>query len=550
MTRAQRAAVRFIAAVLLLALVALGVLLNNDRLWLGVLALSVPLVALTLWRGAPPGQPLFNRTIGKLAHILLTLLVVLSVQLVRVQVLTADAVQARTAQTERGTVRNPRILQEQLAGLRGEIYTADGVKIVGREIGPDKTVLRTYPDGDADYLVGYYNPARYGMSNLELAYNDALAGRTAADPLAALTGSLLHQPLKGNDLTLTIVNALQAQAAQLLGKRNGSVILLDAKTGAVLVMVTNPRLNPAGLAPNPGNDPATYWAQLRNDPATPFLLRPTQGLYTPGSIFKTITAAAAIDSGKARPDTKYEDRGVYNIEGYQLLEKNIPKGRENQQSWSLEEAYAYSLNVVFAQVGTRTLGGPALAEYARRFGFGEEIPFDLPTSASRVTDQPDFLQNGPAIAQTAFGQGQLLVTPLQMALVAAAMANDGKEMEPYLVQSVRRPDGVTAQTRAPQVWKQPVRAETAAQMRALMENSAKVGYANTATLPGVVMGGKTGTAEVPNGNPQAWYIGYAQGATTTFAIAVLLENGGEGAVVSAPIAKQLLQSALAYDAKR
>lgn len=550
MTRGQRGAIRFIAGVLAVGVVTLGVLLNNDRLWLVAIALCVPLVALALWRGAPPGQPLFNRTVGKMAHILLTLLVILSVQLVRVQVINADAVQGRTAQTERGTVRNPRILQGQLEALRGEIYSADGVKIVGRQIAPDKTILRTYPDGVADYLVGYYNPARYGMSNLELAYNDELAGRAAANPLASLTGSLLHEPLKGNDLTLTLVNTLQTQAAQLLGNRNGSVVLLDAKTGAVLVMASNPRLNPAGLAPNPGNDPATYWEQLRNDPSSPFLLRPTQGLYTPGSIFKTVTAAAAIDTGKARPDTKYEDRGVYNIEGYQLLEKNIPKGRENQQSWSLEEGYAYSLNVVFAQVGTRTLGGPTLAEYARRFGFGEEIPFDLPTSASRVTDQPDFLQSGPAIAQTAFGQGQLLVTPLQMALVAAAMANDGAEMEPYLVQSVRRPDGVTAQTRAPKVWKQPVRAETAAQMRVLMENSAKVGYANTATIPGVVMGGKTGTAEVPNGNSQAWYIGYAQGAKTTFAIAVLLENGGEGSVVSAPIAKQLLQSALTYDAKR
>jgi peptidoglycan glycosyltransferase len=550
MTRGQLAAIRIVAFLLAVCIVTFGVLLDNDHLWLVCIALCVPLVALALWRGGAPNQPLFNRTSQKVAHILMTLLVILSMQLVRTQVVNSSALQSKTAQTSIGVVRNPRILQSELEALRGEIFTADGTKIVGRQVAPNKQVLRTYLDPNSDYLVGYFNPARYGESNLELAYNDELSGQAAADPVKALEWSLLHQPLQGNDLNLTLVKSLQDQATALLAGHKGSVVLMDAKTGAVLVMVSNPHLDPAGLAPNPGNDPATYWDQLRNDPNSPFLTRPTQGLYAPGSVFKTVTAAAAIDTGKARPDTKYEDRGVYNIEGYQLLEQNIPKGRESQQAWTLEEGYAYSLNVVFAQVAAQTLGGPVLADYAQKFGFGAEIPFELPTNPSRVTDRPDFLQSGPAVAQTGFGQGQLLATPLQMALVAAAMANDGKEMEPYLVSSIRRPDGTIAQTRAPKVWKQPVRAETAAQMRAIMENSVKNGYANTAAIPNVVMGGKTGTAEVPNNQPQAWFIGYAQGPKTTFAISVIIENGGEGSTVAAPIAKQLFQAALAYDAKK
>jgi peptidoglycan glycosyltransferase len=546
----QLAAIRFVALLLVVSLLAFGLIAKNDHLWLVCIGLSVPLVALILWRGSPPHQPLFNRTAQKIAHILMTLLVILSMQLVRTQVVNSSALQNKTAQTSIGTVRNPRILQSQLDALRGEIFTADGTKIVGRQIAPDKTVLRTYLDPNADYLVGYYNPARYGASNLELAYNDELSGQSAADPVKSLEWSLLHQPLQGNDLNLTLVKSLQDQATQLLAGRKGSIVLTDAKTGAVIAMVSNPHLDPAGLAPNPGNNPSAYWDQLRNDPNSPFLLRSTQGLYTPGSIFKTVTASAALDSGKARPDTKYEDRGVYRIEGYQLLEQNIPKGRENQQAWTLEDGYAYSLNVVFAQVAAQTLGGPLLADYTKRFGFGEEIPFELPTNASRVTDQPDFLQSGPAIAQTGFGQGELLATPLQMALIAASVANDGKEMEPYLVANVRRPDGSIAQTHAPKVWKQPVRAETAVQMRAIMENSIKNGYANTAAIPNVVMGGKTGTAEVPNANPQAWFIGYAQGPKTTYAISVLIENGGEGSTVAAPVAKQVLQAALTYDAKK
>ena len=137
-----------------------------------------------------------------------------------------------------------------------------------------------------------------------------------------------------------------------------------------------------------------------------------------------------------------------------------------------------------------------------------------------------------------------------MALVAACMANDGKEMTPYLVSAVRRPDGTIASQHTPTVWKEPIRAETAVQMRAIMENSVANGYANTAAIPGVATGGKTGTAEVPNGQPHAWYIGYAPGKNTSYAIAVLVENGGEGSTVAAPMAKQMLQSALAYDAKK
>jgi len=549
-TRGQRSTIRLFAALALIGVIAIGIIGQNDHLWLICMALAVPFTAVALWRGAARDEPLFNRTSQKLAHILLTLFVLLSMQLVRAQVVTSGATQTRTEDTPLGVVRNPRLLDAQLQALRGEVFSSDGVKIVGRDVASDKTVRRTYPNPAADYLVGYYNPVRYGTSNLEYADNAVLSGRTDADPAKALEWSLLHQPVHGNDLILTLNAALQQQATNLLGNRNGSIVLLDAKTGAVLAMVSNPHLDPAGLAAVPGNNPAAYWDALRNNPNSPFVLRPTQGLYTPGSIFKTITAAAAIDAGKARPDTKYEDRGFYNIEGFQLTEQNIPKGQEGKQSWTLQEGYQWSLNVVFAQVGTQTLGGPLLSEYAKRFGFSEQIPFDLGTNASRVSDNPNFLQSGAAVAQSAFGQGQLLATPLQMALVAACMANDGKEMEPYLVASVRRPDGTVASEHTPKVWKEPIRAETAVQMRAMMENSVANGYANTAAIPGVKSGGKTGTAEVPNAPPHAWYIGYAPGKTTSYAVAVLIENGGEGSTVAAPLAKQLLQATLAYDAKK
>lgn len=555
MTRGQWTTARILALLGLVAVLAVGLIARNDHLWLICMALAVPLLALALWPGARVGQPVFNRTTQKIAHILLTLFMLLSFHLVRAQVVNSDAIQTRTeTYTANGTryyVRNPRIVDASLQALRGEIYTADGTKIVGRRMLPDGTVGREYFDANTQYLAGYYNPLIYGESGLELAYNDVLAGRAETDPAKSLQASLLHQRARGDDLQLTVVSSLQKAATDALGNRKGSVVILDVKTGAVLTMVSTPHLDPAGLViGTPAQDAAAYWDKLRNDPGAPFVFRPTQGLYAPGSIFKTVTASAAIDSGKARPDTKYTDRGVYNIEGFQLLEKNIPKGRESQQSWTLTEGYQWSLNVVFAQVAAETIGGPLLADYAGRFGFGAEIPFPLPTNASRVSDTPDFLKNGPAVAETGFGQGQLLATPLQMAMIAAAVANDGKEMEPYLVSAVRRPDGGNADTHAPKVWKQPIRAETAAQMRVIMENSVANGYASTAAIPNVKSGGKTGTAEVPNANPHAWYIGYAPGKNTTYAIAVLVENGGEGSTVAAPLAKQILQATLAWDATK
>jgi penicillin-binding protein A len=257
-TRGVRALVRFLAALAVAGIVAIGLIAKSDHIWLLCMGATLPFLAVALWRGARPNEPLFNRTAQKVAHILLALFVLLSMQLVRAQVVNSGAIQIRTEQTPLGAVRNPRLLEAQLEALRGEIYSSDGVKIVGREVQPDKTVRRTYLVPDATYLAGYYNPVRYGTSNLESAYNDELSGRNDADPAKQLEWSLLHQPAQGNDLLLTLNASLQQQATNLLGGRNGSIVLLDAKTGAVLAMVSNPHLDPAGLADVPGNDPAAY----------------------------------------------------------------------------------------------------------------------------------------------------------------------------------------------------------------------------------------------------------------------------------------------------
>ena len=212
-------------------------------------------------------------------------------------------------------------------------------------------------------------------------------------------------------------------------------------------------------------------------------------------------------------------------------------------TWTLREGLAFSLNVVFAQVGLE-LGGDLLADYAERFGFGKSVPFDVPVAKSQVASSDDFLTSNPAVADTAFGQGELLVTPLQMAMVAAAIANEGKMMRPYLVDEVATRDGKVVDRTEPEVWQQPIGADSAGQVRDMMINAVENGYAYGASIDGLVVGGKSGTAETGSGEPHAWFIGFAGDPAPQYAVAVVLEHGGAGLSGPLEIARAMLAAAM------
>jgi len=328
--------------------------------------------------------------------------------------------------------------------------------------------------------------------------------------------------------------------------------MMDVKTGAIVAMASTPNFDPNKLYVNDGpqvnqetNTATAYWSQLTSMPDSPLVLRATQGLYIPGSIFKTVTASAAIESGVATPDTVYRDEGALTVESRVIPEENRPD--PNRVDYSLTDAYGWSLNVVFAQVGLQ-LGPQRLADYAQRFGIGSDIPFDLPVAISELDTDPSFLSSQAALAVTAFGQGELQTTPLQMALVAEAVANGGKMMQPYLVKRISDDTGRTLSTDSSSVWKTPINADTATKMQALMVNSVQNGYASAAQIPGYVVGGKTGTAEVGGDKqPNAWFIGYAGKTDPEYVVAVVVENGGEGSKVALPIGHQLLQTAVQLD---
>jgi len=534
----------FVASVLIIVY---GVVRTEDRAdprWLLLLGLIGCLWFLALWTRF---SPRLGRTTVSLVHVALALCVgfgLVTVQVLRAQILDRDRILARAANPASGIVDIRRYLDERRTE-RGRILLRDGTVIARDEVRSDGSRYRVY-EGASAYLAGYYSPALFGAAGIEAAYDSVLSGQAALNWETWLDG-VLHRPRRGNDVILTIDSRLQELGQTLLGDRSGGAIVLDADTGAVLALVTAPGYDPNRLSvPLDASDAELenarrYLAELQADGRGPLLLRPIQGLYVPGSIFKTVTAAAAFEFGVAQPDTIYRDDGALVIDSRVIIEQNRPD--PNRVSYTLKEGYGYSLNVVFAQLGLQ-LGAQRLEQMARSVGFGETIPFDLPVAPSQLARSPDFLVSQAGIAETAFGQGQLLVTPLQMALVATAVVRDGTIPQPYVVEEIRRPDGSTVERHRPTTWRRAFSDATARALRDLMVWSVEHGYAQGARIEGATVGGKTGTAEVGNQPPHAWFLGFAEHNGRRIVVAVVIEHGGSGAQVALPVGRALLEAAL------
>ena len=409
---------------------------------------------------------------------------------------------------------------------------------------PAGVYTRFYGDAALAPVTGFYSPLLYGKSGLESSWDDALTGKGGRSLIDRIAGGLGLGESGPLDLTLTIQPSLQRMAAQLLDGYIGAAIVIDPATGAVLAMASSPAVDPVPLAAvNQDQVEAARnaWNALLDDPNRPLVRRATEGLYPPGSTFKVVTASAGLQAGIVEPDTVFEDNGSIEIDGHQIVEANRPD--DTVDSWTLTEGFAYSLNVVFAQVGLQ-IGRRTLEQRAEAFGIGSSIPFDEPVSAGQIASSDRFLDSQSALADTAFGQGELLVTPLHMAMVASAVANGGGAMRPYLVQSLSDVDGKVVSRVEPSRWQAAVDQQTSDTVQGLMVDAVEWGYAGTALLPGYRVGGKTGTAESGGEIPHGWFIGFAGEDQPKVAVGVLLEHGGEGGGYPAQIGAQLLASAL------
>lgn len=542
------ASLRALALLAFVGLVGYGLWTSHgvsDGRWLVLLGAAWVCLLVGVWTKLPRSWPVYNRTVVRTALVITTVFAIVGVQLVRIQIVASNDTANRVASEDGEIFANPRLQTSSLDVKRGRIFDRNGT-VLANTVADGDAWRRVYPDPASSYLMGYDSPLIYGTAGLEATYDAQLSGESGNNPFVRWENRLLHRPQEGLDLHLTLDDALQQRAQDLLDGRPGAVILLDVKTGAVLAMASAPTFDPNRLftaSPAEHDAGVAYWSELTADPARPLVERATGGLYPPGSTFKTVTGSAAIDSGLSNPDKTYTDDGSLDVQGHVIPENNRPD--DTVDTWTLRQGLAWSLNVVFAQVGLE-LGPDRLREYAERFGIGAAIPFDLPVARGQLASTPNYLDSVPALADTAFGQGQLLVTPLQMALVAEAIANGGTMMQPYLVDRLTTQGGRTTERHAPQTWRKPISTKTAATMRDMMINAVNNGWASDAAIPGLVVGGKTGTAETGgNQDPHGWFIGFVGDPTPRYVVAVVLEHGGEGTRTALPIGRAMLQAAMA-----
>lgn len=424
--------------------------------------------------------------------------------------------------------RNTRALERQMRTERGEILTADGVRLaVNREEGP--YYLREYPQGDlASPWLGYVHP-RYGLAGLEAAYNPELAGEIEATAFRNFMDAVRGKEKSGADLVLTIDSRVQRTAETALGERAGAVIALDPATGAVLAMASSPRYDPRLLSQD--------WERLSATTGGLFVNRALRGLYPPGSVFKVLVAAAALEEGALTPETIFEDQGSWSAGGFVV--RNY--GGETFGRHNAVEAFSKSINTTFAKIGAG-LGATSLSDYTQAFGWGEDPGLRLETEVSQFPEAG--AMDAAHVAQVSFGQGEVLATPLHMALVTAAIASDGVIMRPYLVSEVKDAGGIVLRRAKPEVWKGPVSEGTAETLRDMMREVVVSGTGTAAALSGVQVAGKTGTAEVGEGEAHAWFVGFAPAENPQVLVATVVEHGGTGGKVAAPIVRSVLQEAL------
>jgi peptidoglycan glycosyltransferase len=456
---------------------------------------------------------------------------------------------------------NPRVADERMAQPRGRILDRNGV-VLAESQATAQGYQRHYADPSMVHTLGFHSD-RFGDTNLEAAFNAELSGQRALSPLDRLAEALFHRTPRPDDLVLTVDRRIHDAAVQAMGKSSGALVAIDPRSGAILAMVSTPYFDP--------NATDTAMARLQSDPSQPLFDRAIQARYVPGSTFKTVTATAALDSHLVDPNQPFMCTTAIKIGTYPVDCKNsqqLPK-------LTYKQAYAWSSNRVFGLTGL-LLGFPnlvpinpwlddkppgpypwtenpasiqasanVLEDYARRFGLERSIPFDLPVATSQVKNQGT--QWSPELlVQTAFGQGELDVTPMQMALIAATVANGGRVPTPYVAAQVRSGDASHQLHQHGEFFSIASSNDVANLMKSFMVEGVDNGYAAKAAIQGVKVGGKTGTAEVGDGTSHSWFIGFAPADTPRVAVAVIMEHQGSGSDFATPAAQSVMRAALQY----
>jgi peptidoglycan glycosyltransferase len=491
-----------------------------------------------------------NRQIRRVAAVMFVLFGALFVNLNYIQVIHADALANHPL--------NRRPILREYAVERGLVMaqSAEGQREIARSVETDDELryMRQYPNGSLwAHVTGYYSYL-FGRAQLEQAFNDELLGRGPGLFVRNLGDLLDGRERPGDNLITTLKPQVQQAAREALGTRKGAVAALNPRTGEVLALWSYPSYDPNALSSHDLEQTQDAWERLRTDPDKSLLNRATQERYPPGSTFKLITAVAALERGIS-PLRTFPDPVRADLPQTTADIGNFGGGTCNDGTpITLREALVVSCNTTFAQLGLQ-LGARALVAQAERFGLNREWEFQLPYVTSRIPPELD----APATAQSAIGQRDVQVTPLQMAMIAGAIGNDGVVMTPRVVERIvdfaGRPVREIPASRLELPGNRNGQAMSRANAQVLTEMMVGVvssGTGRGAAIPGVQVAGKTGTAQTGQGRaPTVWFVGFAPADDPVVAVAVVIENGGgvgdeaTGGRLAAPIARAVMEAALA-----
>lgn len=439
--------------------------------------------------------------------------------------------------------QNRRTRDAEFAQDRGSILVGDTQIAFSRPSKDQFKYQRVYSDPELyAHVTGWYSYDR-ARSGLEASYNTELAGTDDSLFVRRMVDMVTGRTPKGASVETTINAAAQKAAADGLGARKGAVVAINPKTGAILALVSHPSYDPNQIASHDIGAADDAYTRLAKASGRPLSNRASGEIYPPGSTFKLVTAAAALESGM-EPSTQVDSPARYRLPNTQTSLTNETNCGGSQVT--LDRALQVSCNTAFAGVGNR-LGADALRAQAQKFGFGSRPLTDLPAAASTFPGDPDPAQT----ALSAIGQYDVAATPLQMAMVAAGIANDGVVMQPYLVSEVRAPNLTTISRHRANELGRAMSASNARKLQQMMVNVVNQGTGTNARIAGTEVGGKTGTAQSdPNRPPYAWFVSMAPANDAEVAVAVFVEDANiprsdiAGGRVAAPIAKAVMEAVL------
>jgi peptidoglycan glycosyltransferase len=487
-----------------------------------------------------------NRPIRNIAVACLALFVALLVNANFVQFVQADELNSKNG--------NKRVINEEFSRDRGAILV-DGKPVAESVKSKDEYKFqRKYAEGELYApLTGYFSYI-FGRGAIENSQNDVLSGSDDRLFVNRVVDLVSNKQPKGGSVELTIDPLAQKAAAEGLERlgddTKGAVAAIDPRTGAVLAMVTQPSYDPNRLASHDFDEVQSWWNKLNDDADLPMTNRAAEQTLPPGSTFKLVTAAAALESGVVTDiDDKVKAGTTLKFPGYQYTLPNEGGGNCGGNTITLERALNVSCNVAFGGLALE-VGQEKLTEQAAKFGFGTDPLDGLASSPSRFTT-PDTTLEPPQLGQSGIGQFEVAATPLQMAMVTAGIANDGVVMKPYVVDTVRAPNLRVLDKTEPEQLSEAVSPATAGKLREMMISTVEVGTATSAQIPGVEVGAKTGTAQsTADRPPYAWFVSYAKEGDNEVAVAVLVESSDTarseiaGGRLAGPIAKSVMEAVI------